>query len=182
MTLYSNKLRVCLLLVCWIALFQFAGKSLYAQNYIDLVQVQYSASNGNAFNSDADNTNIQEWSADLTLPIVLGERSALVTGLFYENIRFQPYTEGGFVSVRTASLKLGWSQTLANNWSASLFLLPKFSSDLKQTSSQDFQFGTAVLAKWKKQPNLHFKFGAFYNDDLFGPFVTPLFGFYYSEG
>ena len=58
-------------------------------------------------------------------------------------------------------------------------LLPKISSDLKKISSRDFQLGGVVLMKYIKTDRLNYKFGVYANSELFGPFIIPLFGFYY---
>jgi hypothetical protein len=61
-------------------------------------------------------------------------------------------------------------------------LLPKLASSFEdKTTRSDFQLGGLGLAKKKKNDFLSYKFGAYFNGDLFGPFLVPLFGFYYKK-
>ena len=61
-------------------------------------------------------------------------------------------------------------------------LLPKLASDFQgDVTKEDFQIGGLALAKMKKSENMTYKFGAYMNGDKFGPFLVPLFGFYYKK-
>lgn len=153
----------------------------FSQNYIDLLRVEYSHSPNNQFKSGEDNTDIQEWVVDINTPIVLSENHALLTGFLFDNTRLAIYPDNADISVSTLNLKLGLNSRYSKSWSASYLLFPKFSSDLKNYLSDDFQFGIAALFKYTRNEHLNFRFGAFYNTDLFGPFVSPLFGVYFLK-
>ena len=69
----------------------------------------------------------------------------------------------------------------SDKWSATYLLLPKLASSFnEEVSRSDFQLGALGLIK-KKNESLSYKFGAYMNGDLFGPFLVPLFGFYYHK-
>lgn len=61
-------------------------------------------------------------------------------------------------------------------WKTSFTLIPRLSSDLENISSKDYQLGGAVLAVYKKNEKLKYKFGAYYNNEFFGFFMLPLLG------
>ncbi|MDH4092994.1 MAG: DUF6268 family outer membrane beta-barrel protein [Cyclobacteriaceae bacterium] len=154
--------------------------SVNAQNYVDLIRVDYSLSKGNDFKDEAGSSDVQEWVVDTNLPIVLSEKSTLVSGFLFENVKVTAYPGEDEVSLYTLNLKLGLNQTYSEKWSATYILLPKISSDLESFGSNDFQFGLVSIFKMTKRANLNYKFGAYYNTELSGPFLVPLFGVYYK--
>lgn len=178
MNTYTCKRHLTLLLIAVVALWRTPG---FGQQYIDLLRVEYSSGNGNDFKSGPGSSDVHEWMADATVPVVLSSKSTFLTGFLYEHINVSLYADQPAVSVSTLNLKLGLNQTYSDQWSASYLLLPKVSSDLKQYKGDDFQIGVAALWKYTKSKNLNFKFGALYNSDRFGPFFTPLLGLYYQH-
>src|SRR5438105_683155 len=45
--------------------------------------------------------------------------------------------------------------------------------------NKDLQMGGIAIMKFKKNDNLNYKFGLYYNSELFGPFFVPMIGIYY---
>ncbi|TNE59302.1 MAG: hypothetical protein EP344_09010 [Bacteroidetes bacterium] len=152
-----------------------------SQNYIDLVRMEYLISPVNDFQNGSGTTNLESWVLDITAPVPLGEKTVLLTGLLFEQKNLRLFPEEPEIAVRTVNVKLGLNRTFSPDWSASLLLLPKASSDLKAIKGDDIQCGAAALATYSKSPSLRFKFGAFYNADLFGPLFSPLFGLYLQQ-
>ena len=150
-----------------------------AQDYIDLAKFDYAITPVNTFDSSSSTTTLQEINGDLTAPIVINDRFSFLTGIIYENISasFDPGQKKE--SVTGLTLKLGANVEHNSKWSGTYMLLPKISSDLKKISSRDFQLGGVVLMKYIKTDHLNYKFGVYANSELFGPFIIPLFGFYY---
>ena len=68
-----------------------------------------------------------------------------------------------------------------DKWTGTYLFLPKLSSDLKKISRNDFQFGGLVLIDYKKSAKLKYRFGLYYNSELFGPYFVPLIGLYYKS-
>lgn len=152
-----------------------------SQNYIDLLRIDYTGSPGNAFESGSGNSHVREWQADANIPIPITKDLIILSGFQVEHIRVSLYPQQEAVAVKTLGLKLGLNQRYSGTWSGTYLLFPKFASDLKRYKSADFQFGIAALFKLTRQENLHFKFGALFNTDVFGPFVTPLLGVYFQQ-
>ena len=153
----------------------------YTQDYVDILRVEYATSRGNGFESASGTSDINEWTVDLNLPVILSPRTVLLTGFLYENIHVGLYPQQADYAVSTLNLKLGLNQRYTDTWSATWLFLPKISSDLTYVNRADVQFGLAALATYGRRKDLLFKFGALYNTDLFGPFVTPLLGIYFQK-
>ncbi len=122
---------------------------------------------------------MQEINGDLTVPIRLNDSATILTGVTYENTLASFDLNRPRESITGLTLKMGAHLKHGDRLSATYMLLPKFSSDFEHISSRDFQLGAAVLLKYEQSKNFNYKFGGYYNGELFGPFFVPIFGFYY---
>lgn len=152
-----------------------------AQDYIDIFKSDYAISPSNVFDSSTTSTSLQEINGDLTVPLKVNDRFAILTGITYENISASFDPSKGKESVTGLTLKLGANFKHNSKWSGTYLFLPKISSDLEQISNRDFQFGGAVLMKYAKSEHFNYKFGMYANKELFGTFIVPIFGFYYQD-
>lgn len=152
-----------------------------AQQYVDLAKAFYANTPINQYDSATNGTRIQEYGLDLTVPIQLKNGNAILTGLYAESIstKVSPDPVSNLTAVYTLNIKLGMLINHTEKLSATYLLLPKLASDFKQIGADDFQMGGVVLFKYKKNPNFNYKFGLYYNHELFGPFFVPLLGIYY---
>tara|TARA_B110000285_G_scaffold74910_1_gene86257 strand:- start:1411 stop:2319 length:909 start_codon:yes stop_codon:yes gene_type:complete len=150
-----------------------------AQNYIDLAKFDYATSTENTFDTGSAKTGLQEMNGNLTVPLVINEKAAFLTGFTYETSIASFNPNSSVESVTGITLKLGANIKHNEKWSGTYMLLPKISSDLKSTAKNDFQFGAVALMKYKKTDHFNYKFGLYSNAELFGPFFVPIFGFYY---
>ena len=154
----------------------------FAQNYVDVLHSEYTATPQNTFDSSNQTTDLQKININITTPIKLKNGNAILTGLVYDrvNTSFEPGEK--MTPVSSFILKMGMNIKHSDKWSTTFLLLPKLASTFTATTtSEDFQFGGLVLAKKKKTENLSYKIGAYMNGDQFGPFLVPLFGFYYKK-
>ena len=149
------------------------------QNYIDLAKFDYAVSSPNSFDTGSVTTRLQEINGDFTLPIKVNDQFTILTGSILEttNASFDPTRENE--SLTGLTLKLGTNIKHNDRWSGTYMLLPKISSDFKKIANRDFQIGGVVLMKCKKTDHFNYNFGVYVNDELFGPFLVPIFGFYY---
>ncbi len=154
----------------------------FAQNYVDVLHSEYTATPQNTFDSSNQTTDLQKININITTPIKLKNGNAILTGLVYDrvNTSFDPGEK--MTPVSSFILKMGMNIKHSDKWSTTFLLLPKLASTFTATTtSEDFQFGGLVLAKKKKTENLSYKIGAYMNGDQFGAFLVPLFGFYYKK-
>lgn len=154
--------------------------SIQAQDYVDLARFRYDNTPLNQFDSTTASTRVQEITLDATVPIQFKNGNAFITGFDFQqvSVKVNP-VDADLTSVYTILLKLGMKMDYGDKWSATYMFMPKLSSDLKQISSRDFQYGGLALVSYQKSAHLKYKFGMYYNSELFGPFFVPLLGLYY---
>ncbi len=160
----------------------FTFNFISAQNYVDLAKIGYAVTPFNNYDSlKGISTQIQEFSTDITLPIVLDSSKSIITGVLFEQISLvnQPANQSTFYTINP---KVGININHSNKVSGTYVFLPKISSDLTSGLSQKhFQFGGLGLIQVKTSAQFKYKFGVYYNQELFGPFLVPLLGFYYQS-
>lgn len=120
-----------------------------------------------------------EVGLDLTIPFVINSSDALLTGLFYERIETRLFEKDPETTVSVIGVRAGLSKKHSDKWSGTYLLIPKLASDFDHIGSKDFQLGFIALMKYSKSLNKNYKVGIYYNSELFGPFIVPLFGLYY---
>lgn len=150
-----------------------------AQSYVDLLKIGYGNTFSNEFEGTDENTNVKNFDADLTFPVVLNEKNALITGVVYSRNRLELFPNADPTSLHSTILKLGLATTYNNIWSSTLVFLPKVASDYANISSDDFYFGGFALLKKKKNEHLTYRLGLYASTEAFGLFSTPIFGWYY---
>lgn len=152
---------------------------LSSQNYVDLLKVSANTTPDNTFDTSNAKTKIVQIDADLTVPIKINERLSIISGIIYESIQTKLFADDNVKSFGSTTLKIGANKQFNDVWSGTAVLLPKIASDYKSIGNKDFQMGAIALLKYKKQDNLNYKFGLYYNSELFGPFFVPMIGMYY---
>ncbi|QIE60067.1 hypothetical protein G5B37_10980 [Rasiella rasia] len=153
--------------------------SLFAQDYVDLVKIGYGQTFNNEFEGTNNSTYVKSFDADLTVPIVLNNKHALVTGAVYNRSNLQLFPEADFTSLHSTIVKLGLASTYNDTWSSTVVLLPKIASDYVNSTSEDFYFGGVALLKYQKNEHLKYRFGFYASTEAFGAFTTPIVGWYY---
>ena len=152
---------------------------IVSQNYIDILKVNGATTSVNKFDTSSSTTKINEIGADLTVPIKINQNTSLLSGVIYENIQTKLFEDGNYVSLSSVTLKVGMNKVFSEKWSGTAVLLPKLASDFIRVGQKDFQMGGIALMKFKKSSNVNYKFGLYYNSELFGPFFVPMIGLYY---
>ena len=160
-------------------LFLFLSSIATAQNYVDIFKIGYGQSFNNDFEGTANSTQIKTLEADLTLPLVLNEQTAIVTGLSFSRNSQQLFPEGEFVGLYSTALKAGLSHKFNEKYSATLIFLPKIASDYEDISGDDFYFGGYGIFRIHKSERLVWRIGGYASSEAFGIFSTPIFGWYY---
>jgi len=150
-----------------------------SQNYLDIFRLSTGTTSQNKFDTGASKTRVDELSLDLTIPVKLNERTSFISGILFENMRTRLFSDGKIESFGSTALKTGLNRKLNDRWSVTGVLLPKIATDYKSFKKEDFQLGALSIAKYAKNDQLAYKFGLYYNSELFGPFFVPMAGFYY---
>lgn len=157
-----------------------ASLHLSSQSYVDIARFSYANSPFNSFdNSDEDNQ-LQEYSLSLTLPVKLNDSLALITGIFGELINTRLNPKANYEQLYTLNPRIGLNIIHNKKWRSNLILLPKISSHLDENlSGDDVQIGAVAIISYAKNKNLSYKFGGYYNSEIFSPFFVPIVGLYY---
>ncbi len=152
---------------------------LHGQEYVDLLKVGYGQTFNNDFEGTNSSTQVKTFDADLTLPLVLNDKHAIITGGAFSRNNLQLFPQGEFTSLYSSTLKVGWAATWNERWSSTLVALPKIASDYADIDGDDFYLGGVILLKYQKRKNLAYRFGFYASSEAFGVFSTPIFGWYY---
>lgn len=151
----------------------------YSQDYVDLFRIGYGQTFNNNFENTNSSTSVKSFEAGLTLPVVINENQALITGADFSLNNLQLFPDAEYKSLYSTNLKLGLASTWSEKWSSTIVLLPKIASDYINITSDDFYFGGFGLLKYKKNENLKYRFGIYATQEAYGIFTTPIIGFYY---
>jgi len=157
----------------------FLAGSAYGQKYVDIARFHYSNSAENYFASSDSSTRIKELGLDFTFPGLINTSDAILTGLIYERMQTKLFESEPEETFSVIGLRAGISKKHSENWSGTYILIPKLASDFESISAKDFQIGVIALMKYTKREDLNYKVGVYYNSELFGPLIVPLFGLYH---
>jgi len=163
-----------------IILLHFFVLTISAQNYIDIVNFSYANTPLNNFENASEKTKVEEFGLQLTFPVVLNEKTVILTGLSVNNsrVRLDRFIPN-YTSLSKIRLQLGLNYVYSAKWTGTYVLLPALSSDFDIVSKEDFQIGFLSLFTYKKRGNLKYKIGVYANSEKFGPLISPLLGLYY---
>jgi len=175
----------------WLFFLLFIGVSLngIGQDYVDLFRVQYSNTGVNGVKNDTSGiknagSSIQEFGVDLTLPIKINEKLVIISGYSFDDLELYPFPEqltGPSSTYRMHSAKLGLAWQHNETWSGQYLLIPKTTGPLAGIDNKNSQLAALALIKQKKKENLFYKYGLYYNSEIFGPFFVPLLGIWYRS-
>jgi hypothetical protein len=158
----------------------FFALTAIAQNYIDIARFGYGNTPLNTFENTSEKTTVEEYGLQLTFPIVLNDKTIILTGLSADRSRLKLDPDfTGHTSLTKVRLQLGLNQVYSEKWSGMFVLLPSIASDFDVISKNDFQLGLLTLFTYKKKENLKFKLGFYTNTENYGPLFVPLLGMYY---
>lgn len=158
----------------------FFALTASAQNYIDIARFYYVNTPLNTFENSSEHTKVEEFGLQLTFPIVLNEKTVILTGFSADRslLKLDPnFPE--IIGLNKVRLQLGLNQVHSEKWTGTYVLLPSIASDFKSISKEDFQIGMLTLFTYKKRENLKYKVGFYANTENYGPLFIPLLGLYY---
>ena len=99
---------------------------------------------------------------------------------FYFNLQGDP--EPAFpaeiaspVVINGIILRAGIRQFFSNGRMLQLMVAPRLMSDFRNVDGNSFQFGALASFSKRYHEDLSLGFGAMYNNDLFGPYLVPIF-------
>lgn len=150
-----------------------------AQDYVDLFRIGYSYAPTTNFEGIGEGTEIQSFEGGFTLPFVINKNHAFITGADFSLNQLKLFPKTFTTHLYSSTLKLGMASTWTKKWSSTVVFLPKLASDYRHISSRDFYLGIFAVLKFQKKENLIYRFGFYGSQEAFGPFTTPILGWYY---
>ena len=116
---------------------------------------------------------------NIKLPIVFSEKTIWYNDLLYSpavitNNETMPEGIANPIVVHGFILQTGLVKKLANNTALQILLVPRFMTDFADVNRKNWQLGGIVLFEKRYHDNLMMRFGMLYNQERFGPILTPL--------
>lgn len=151
-----------------------------AQPYLDLVNVRYVNSPEAGFiNHEKNRLRLQYFNASATLPFQFNKKKdAVIISPYFESwiLDMQyPYQKTTREKYYGLILPVSFLKTINDKWSLLSTIITRI-NDSKINAESRGQLGGALIAGYKRKPNLTWKFGCYVNGDYFGLFVMPLLG------
>ena len=131
-------------------LFLLLSHLSFSQQYVDLFSINYGKSATTNYENGSQTTTITNFDANLTLPIELNRKVAIITGIDFSNNIMQLFPDSNFNNLYLTRLKAGININHSEHWSGTYILLPKISSDYVNLSMEDFYIGGVAVLKYKK--------------------------------
>lgn len=97
---------------------------------------------------------------------------------FYFNVQddeLMPASIANPIIINGIILRMGIIQELGNGGKLQMLVAPRLMSDFQNLDGNSFQFGGIVSYQNDINEDLNLGFGAMYNQELFGPYMVPLF-------
>ena len=117
---------------------------------------------------------------NLKVPVVLSEKTIWYNDFTHTLFNIDTDLSPGPSTMLTSMglhafiLQTGIARKLNDRNGFQLLLVPRYNSDMKGSTEGRWQFGMVGLYEHRQNEKLLWRFGALYNQELFGPLVVPL--------
>ncbi|MFL1012813.1 DUF6268 family outer membrane beta-barrel protein [Flavisericum labens] len=150
-----------------------------AQNYFDIANISYTNTPSNDFEVSESQTTVEELALELNFPVVINEKTILLTGFFTNKTKVKLDTNIPSHNLNVLGLNVGINKTLNDTWSTTFMLFSKIASDEIKLSKNNHQIAFLSLFTKKKRSDLKYRYGVYANTEKYGLIVVPIFGVYY---
>ena len=148
----------------------------FAQNYIDLFELESFYSNRVLENSD-DQIKLNSYNINAIVPLFNSNTSSIALSLNYDNLETENESDKYF-KVFSFATNLVFSKSHNEFLTVRYILMPKLLGNPSKTNTKVTQLGFAALANKLLNETANISYGFLYNNQLFGPFIVPLIGYY----
>jgi hypothetical protein len=146
----------------------------FTQPYVDPIHIRYTY----GFQSQSKaGTPFSHLYIGPDFPTQLKKNFIFVVSPVYENWNIDSSSNKSFLPT-VSSVVLALSAVIpldTARWSLTISAIPRINSE-NLNLNNSFQMGGVLLAVYKKNNNLKYKFGVYANSEFFGPFIIPLAG------
>lgn len=163
--------KLFLIIACIVSL------NVIAQPYVDPFNIRYTYGFHNNDKTTSTATPFSHVYIGPDLPFKLRKGSLFVFSPFYDRWNIDSSSDKSYLpTVSSIGLGITTIFTLDTvHWSLNVTAIPRINSQGLQLDNS-FQMGGVVLAVYKKNRGLKYKFGVYVNTEFFGFFVLPLVG------
>lgn len=151
--------------------------ALYAQNFLNVLNVRYYLQPGVSMQDSGSLGGFQEFRIETALPYETEKGNTFGLKPQYKQIHLQS-DDSSREDLKLYTLKMPvfafvkWN----NKWSTYLEISPKLNSDMKDVEANHYQIGALNVNYLKWKEDFYWQFGFVYNQDTYGPFFMPLLG------
>ncbi len=151
----------------------------FSQNYFDVVNLTYTNTPSNDFEISNKQTTVEEIALDLNFPVVIDDKTILLTGLFANKTKVLLDADIPSINLQVLGLNFGINKTFSDTWSATFMAFTKIASDKIEFTNDNLQYAFLSLFTNKKTADLKYRYGVYANTEKYGLIVVPVFGLYY---
>ena len=156
-------------------LFKFIPAS--AQDKFTVAKFSYNFAPGIKYENSNLKSNIGYLSGIFNLPVFSTGKATFLAGMRNNMWSVKYDTEQQWpVNYYSLGLTLTYNQKFSNNNSFMFAFIPRYNSDLLNSSSEAWQFGFLSYYTKRSSENYLWKVGAYVNTEFFGLFVVPVYG------
>jgi hypothetical protein len=149
---------------------------LHSQPYLDIARLNYTYSPLKGLNEKKSPLQSNFFTADVTLPIELKKGGdAFLINPFFTNNQGTVSTED--FHVQSTGIFIGFlKKDIFKDWNLLTSFIVRKNKEVGVKLDDDWQYGGVLLTTWKKNQDLSFKFGLYYNKEFFGNYFMALVG------
>jgi hypothetical protein len=151
----------------------------FSQNYYDVLNLAYTNSLLNDFETSNAQTTVEELNLEFNFPIIINEKTIFITGLFANRTKLFLDANKPSSNLNVLGLNFGINKTINDKWSATYLAFTKIASDKIKLSKENFQLALLSLFTNKKRDDLKYRYGLYANTEKYGVILVPIFGLYY---
>lgn len=157
----------------------FTSSVSIAQPFVDLFNTKYQVFPRSSFQGESKkNIEGAQFQAGILAPIVRENKDVFLFGMNYSLLHFKVAGDSSFeTTLRSHGVHVGYNKQWENeNWKTLLLFIVRANTRISALTSNDVQYGGVLLFNYKKNENLRYRFGLYYNREYFGNFFIPLVG------
>lgn len=176
----NNKLKKIFFI-----LFFCTSSGVHAQPYLDIARFNYGYSPEKGLSEKTNPLKSNYFNINATIPLELKkDGDAFILNPFFDHNEGTVSTKvGGLPTaikdfhVVSQGIFVGFlKKDIVQNWNLLSSFIVRRNKEAEKDVEDDWQYGGALLATWKKNQSASFKLGMYYNKEFFGNFFIPLLG------
>ena len=151
----------------------------HSQNYFDLANISYTNTPQNDFEVSDAQTTVEELALELNFPIVMSDKTVLLTGLFANKTNVKLDANDPKTGLNVLGINFGVNRTFNEKWSGTFMVFSKIASDELKFTGKNMQLALLSLFTNTKSEDLKYRYGVYANTEKYGMIIVPIFGLYY---